>query len=58
MGAIAPQLERAEIERAKQKPTRSLDARDYYRIRDHRGLWLWVYRDLATARWFVHALWA
>ena len=30
VGAIAPQLERAEIERAKQKPTRSLDAHDYY----------------------------
>ena len=30
VGAIAPQLERAEIERARQKPTRSLDAHDYY----------------------------
>jgi TolB-like protein len=30
VGAIAPQVERAEIERAKQKPTKSLDARDYY----------------------------
>jgi TolB-like protein len=30
VGAIAPQLERAEIERAKQKATKSLDARDYY----------------------------
>jgi TolB-like protein len=30
VGAIAPQLERAEIERAKQKPTKSLDAHDYY----------------------------
>lgn len=30
VGAIAPQLERAEIERAKQKPTESLDAHDYY----------------------------
>jgi TolB-like protein len=30
VGAIAPQLERAEIERAKQKPTESLDAYDYY----------------------------
>jgi TolB-like protein/tetratricopeptide (TPR) repeat protein len=29
-GAIAPQLERAEIERAKRKPTESLDAYDYY----------------------------
>lgn len=30
VGAVAPQLERAEIERAKRKPTESLDAYDYY----------------------------
>ena len=30
VGAIAPQLERAEIERAKRKPTESLYAYDYY----------------------------
>jgi TolB-like protein len=30
VGALAPQLERAEIERAKRKPTESLDAYDYY----------------------------
>jgi tetratricopeptide (TPR) repeat protein len=30
IGAIAPQLERAEIERAKRKPTESLQAYDYY----------------------------
>jgi TolB-like protein len=30
MGAIAPTLERAEIERAKRKPTESLDAYDYF----------------------------
>jgi TolB-like protein/Tfp pilus assembly protein PilF len=30
VGAIAPQLERAEIERAKRKPTGSLDAYDHY----------------------------
>jgi TolB-like protein/class 3 adenylate cyclase/Tfp pilus assembly protein PilF len=30
VGAIAPQIERAEIERAKRKPTESLDAYDYY----------------------------
>jgi TolB-like protein len=30
VGAITPQLERAEIERAKRKPTGSLDAYDYY----------------------------
>ncbi len=30
VGAIAPHLEQAEIERAKRKPTESLDAYDYY----------------------------
>jgi len=30
VGAIAPQLERAEIERAKRKPTEHLGAYDYY----------------------------
>jgi TolB-like protein/Flp pilus assembly protein TadD len=30
VAAIAPKLERAEIERAKRKPTESLDAYDYY----------------------------
>jgi TolB-like protein len=30
VGAIAPQLARAEFERAKRKPTESLDAYDYY----------------------------
>ena len=30
VGAITPTLERAEIERAKRKPTESLDAYDYY----------------------------
>jgi len=30
IGALSPQLERAEIERAKRKPTESLRAYDYY----------------------------
>lgn len=30
VGAIAPELERAEIERARHKPTENLDAYDYY----------------------------
>jgi TolB-like protein len=30
VGAIAPQMERAEIERAKRKPTENLNAHDYY----------------------------
>jgi TolB-like protein len=37
VGAIAPKLEQAEIERAKRKPTESLDAYDYFL----RGLAVW-----------------
>jgi TolB-like protein/Tfp pilus assembly protein PilF len=40
-GAIAPKLEQAEIERARQKPTDSLDAYDYY-LRGMAGLHLWT----------------
>ena len=35
VGALAPQLESAEIERSRHKPTESLDAYDYYL----RGMW-------------------
>jgi TolB-like protein len=56
VGAIAPQLERAEIERAKQKPTESLDAHDYY-LRGmanlHRGTRESIEEALAQ---FYHAL--
>jgi TolB-like protein len=56
VGAIAPQLERAEIERAKRKPTESLDAYDYY-LRGmanlHRGTRVSIDEALAQ---FYHAL--
>jgi len=32
-------------------------ARDYWRLRDERGRWLWAYRDLGSGRWFVHGAW-
>jgi TolB-like protein/Flp pilus assembly protein TadD len=41
VGAIAPKLEQAEIERAKQKPTASLDAYDYY-LRGMAAFHLWT----------------
>lgn len=36
----------------------SVGTRDYYRVREAGGTWLWVYRDIATASWFVHGLWS
>jgi TolB-like protein len=41
IGAIAPQLERAEIERARRKPTESLQAYDYY-LRSKFSIYQWT----------------
>jgi tetratricopeptide (TPR) repeat protein len=41
VGAIAPKLEQAEIERAKRRPTESLDAYDHY-LRGMAGIYQWT----------------
>jgi TolB-like protein len=41
IGAISPQLERAEIERARRKPTESLQAYDYY-LRSKFNIYQWT----------------
>ena len=33
-------------------------ARDYFKVEEDSGRWLWVFRELATGRWFVHGQWA
>jgi protein ImuB len=33
-------------------------ARDYFRVEDDTGRWLWVYRAHDADRWFVHGEWA
>ncbi|MEH2558537.1 TolB-like protein/class 3 adenylate cyclase [Bradyrhizobium algeriense] len=48
VGAIAPKLEQAEIERAKRKPTESLDAYDYY-LRGIASVHLWTKEANAEA---------
>jgi protein ImuB len=32
--------------------------RDYFRVRDQHGRWLWVCREVERGRWFVHGVWA
>ena len=36
---------------------RGAKARDYFRVEDRRGRWLWMGRD-TDGRWFVHGEWA
>lgn len=31
--------------------------RDYFRVRDDRGRWLWLFVEADTRRWFVHGEW-
>jgi TolB-like protein len=56
VGAIAPRLERAEIERAKRKPTESLDGYDYY-LRGMANLYRGTRESIGEAMaQFTHAL--
>ncbi|WP_312016997.1 adenylate/guanylate cyclase domain-containing protein [Bradyrhizobium jicamae] len=48
VGAIAPAVEKAEIERAKRKPTANLDAYDYY-LRGVANIYLWTKESTAEA---------
>lgn len=32
--------------------------RDYFRVQDAAGRWLWLYSEGERARWFVHGVWA
>jgi protein ImuB len=32
--------------------------RDYYRLQDESGRWLWVFRERFAGRWFVHGWWS
>ena len=53
IGAIAPKLEQAEIERAKHKPTESLDAYDYF-LRGMASLYSWTREDVSEALQLFH----
>jgi protein ImuB len=33
-------------------------SRDYFKVRDDRGRWLWLFRQRSSRRWFVHGVWA
>ncbi len=48
VGAIAPKLEQAEIERSRRKPTENLDAYDYY-LRGLAGLHQWTKQGIDEA---------
>lgn len=60
VASVGPERIGPEWWRARE-PTRE-PTRDYFRVQDDRGRWLWVYRELdatdANARWFVQGEWS
>lgn len=34
-----------------------VEARDYYRVCDQHGRWLWMYRELGGSGWYVQGVW-
>lgn len=49
---------RSESPEAPHALERCLAHRDYYKVQDDRGRWLWVFHGLDSRRWFVHGEWA
>ncbi len=48
---IAPEWWRSNVQHD------SFTERDYFRIQDEIGRWLWVYRDRQSLEWFLHGMW-
>ena len=34
-----------------------MSGRDYFKLQDGRGQWMWVFRDSRSEKWFVHGQW-
>lgn len=53
--AIGP--ERISAEWWQQMPEAPFQEREYFRLQDQRGRWLWVFRERQSLFWFIHGLW-
>lgn len=49
---IAPEWWASSVERA------HFAERDYFKVQDSSGRWLWVYREQQSLEWFLHGVWA
>jgi protein ImuB len=36
---------------------RTENERDYFKVQDQAGRWLWVFREQLSAKWFLHGVW-
>ena len=50
--------ERISGEWWKRKRFGDAETRDYFKVQDHTGRWLWVFKNLGSLEWFVHGVWS
>ena len=56
--SAGPERITSEWWRTDQSPRKAVVTRDYFRVQDERGRWLWICRVLETGAWYVHGEWA
>ena len=55
---IGPERISAEWWHSNLDRSSAYEGRDYFRVQDQDGRWLWIYRDRTSLQWFVHGIWA
>lgn len=50
---LSPEWWRASGDRVPAPATR-----DYFKVQNERGVWLWIFRELVDPCWFMHGVWA
>jgi protein ImuB len=53
---ISPEWWNGELTRATGSSITTSE-RDYFRVQDRAGRWLWVFRDQYSQEWFIHGVW-
>ena len=56
--SMGPERIEPEWWRGKHGVDPSHSVRDYFKIQDETGCWLWIYREGTTGEWFLHGQWA
>ena len=56
--SVAPSLSPSCLSSQSNKADHQNGTRDYFRVCDEEGHWLWVFRELESGKWFVHGRWS
>lgn len=57
LSGVGPERLAPEWWNQQEKNGNDFATRDYFKVQDQYGRWLWVFREDATMRWFLHGIW-